>query len=247
MNCAKKPFDDPKVRRAVHLALSRQDVFEAFKTQEPLNFSRYMSHGSEYATPPADVVKLPGYRADKSEDVAAAKKLLAEAGYPEGLQGIDFLSATVAPHAQIMAPAVQASLKASLNIDSTIRAVERAVLNDEQKTGKYDLCVNTIGYPLYDPTLGWIDYFMTKGPANLSQYSNPKIDTMLKQLDAEVDSAKRKTLMGEIETLLDQEPPWLTIGFTDHLHMWRAHIKGLSLDKRVRNQWGKTDIMWVDK
>ena len=35
-----------KVRRALHLGLSRQDLFEAFKTQEPLNYTRYMSHGS---------------------------------------------------------------------------------------------------------------------------------------------------------------------------------------------------------
>jgi ABC-type transport system substrate-binding protein len=146
-----------------------------------------------------------------------------------------------------MAPAVQASLKANLGVETKIRAVERAVLNEEQKKGNYDICVNTIGYPLYDPTLGWINYFSTNGPSNLSKYANPKLDTMLKDLDKEVDPAKRKQMFGEIENLLDQEVPWMTIGFTDHLHMWRNHLKGMQFDKRVRLIWGKTDIMWVDK
>jgi ABC-type transport system substrate-binding protein len=248
MNCAKKPLDDPKVRRALHLGLNRQAVYDAFKTQEPMNYSRYTSHGSEYATPPADVLKLPGYRADKKEDIDTAKKLLAEAGHQDGIKGLDLLVATVAPHSQVMAPAVQASLKTNLGVESTIRAVERAVLNDEMKNGKYDLCVNTFtNNPLYDPTLGWIDTFKTKGSQNLSFYSNPKVDKMIEDLDNEIDPAKRKTMIAAIEDVLDTEPPWMTVGFTDHLLMWRLHVKGLLLDKRVRNQWGKTDIMWLDK
>jgi ABC-type transport system substrate-binding protein len=246
-NCAKKPFDDARVRRACHLALSRQDLFESFKTQEPLNYTRYMSHGFEFAMPPEEVLKLPGYRADKTEDIATAKKLLQEAGYPDGLKGLVLLTASVGPHAQTLAPATQAVLKKNLNVESTINAVERAVLNDELKKGQWDLSVNTIGFPLYDPTLGWINYFSTNGPNNLGKYSNPKFDEMLKNLDRETDPAKRKAMFREMEDFLDQESPWMTIGFTSHLHMWRTYLKGMQFDKRVRLSWGKTEIMWIDK
>jgi peptide/nickel transport system substrate-binding protein len=246
-NAAKKPFDDARVRRALHLALSRQDLFESFKTQEPLNYTRYMSHGFEFAMKPDEVLKVPGYRADKTEDIATAKKLLAEVGLGEGIRNVEILTASVGPHAQTLAPATQAILRANLNVDSRINAVERAVLNDELKKGQWDLSVNTIGFPLYDPTLGWIDYFSSKGPNNLGKYANPKMDQMLKELDATTDPARRRTMFREIEDFLDMESPWMTIGFTSHLHMWKTYLKGMPIDGRVRLQWGKTDTMWVDK
>ncbi|MCC6179590.1 MAG: ABC transporter substrate-binding protein [Chloroflexi bacterium] len=245
-NCAKKPFDDARVRRALHLALSRQDLFEAFKTQEPLNYTRYMSHGFEFAMPPDEVLKIPGYRADKAEDIAAAKKLLQEAGHADGLKGVQILTASVGPHAQTLAPASQAILKANLGVESEIKAVERAVLNEELKKGQWDLSLNTIGMPLYDPTLGWIDYFSTNGPNNYGKYSSPKLDDMLTKLDSEQDQAKRKSMFREIEDFLDQESPWMTIGFTSHLHMWKKYLKGMPFE-RVRLSWGKTETMWVDK
>lgn len=245
-NCAKKPFDDARVRRACHLALSRQDLFEAFKTQEPLNYTRYMSHGFEFAMSPDDVLKQPGYRADKKEDIEQAKKLLAEAGLADGLKNVVILTASVGPHAQTLTPATQAILKQNLGVESTIKAVERAVLNDELRGGQWDLSLNTIGMPLYDPTLGWIDYFQTGAANNLGKYSNPKFDEMLKQLDSEQDASKRKTMFREMEDFLDQESPWMTIGFTSHLHMWKKYLKGMPFE-RVRLSWGKTETMWVDK
>jgi ABC-type transport system substrate-binding protein len=246
-NTAKKPFDDPRVRRALHLALSRQDLFEAFKTQEPLIYTRYMSHGFEFATPPDDVLKIPGFRADKKDDIAQAKELLKQAGFPDGLKNVEILTASVGPHAQTLTPATQASLKQNLGVESRINAVERAVLNDELKKGQWDLSVNTMGFILYDPTLGWTNYFTTTGPNNLGKYSNPKTDEMIKKLDAEQDPAKRKAMFREIEDWLEQESPWMMIGFTSHLHMWKNYLKGMNFDKRVRLSWGKTDSMWVDK
>jgi len=245
-NCAKKPFDDARVRRALHLALSRQDLFESFTTQEPLNYTRYMSHGFEFAMSPDEVLKLPGYRADKSEDIVEAKKLLTEAGFGDGLRGIEILTASVGPHAQTLTPATQAILKANLGVESTIKAVERAVLNDEQRAGNWHLALNTIGMPLYDPTLGWFDYFSAGAGNNVGKYANPKFDDMLKKLDSEQDVAKRKGMFREMEDFLDQESPWMTIGFTSHLHMWKKHLKGMPFE-RVRLSWGKTDTMWIDK
>jgi ABC-type transport system substrate-binding protein len=245
-NCAKKPFDDPRVRRACHLALSRQDLFEAFKTQEPLNYTRYMSHGFEFAMKPDEVLKLPGYRADKKEDIEQAKKLLAEAGLADGLKNVVILTASVGPHAQTLTPATQAILKANLGMESTIKAVERAVLNDELRAGQWDISLNTIGMPLYDPTLGWIDYFQTGAANNLGKYTNPKFDEMLKKLDSEQDATKRQAMFREMEDFLDQESPWMMIGFTSHLHMWKKTLKGMPFE-RVRLSWGKTDTMWIDK
>ncbi|MGE4057002.1 MAG: ABC transporter substrate-binding protein, partial [Vicinamibacterales bacterium] len=106
INNKKKPFDDPRVRKAIHLAVSRQNLIKAYSGQEFITMDRWISHANDYAMPAAEIEKLPGYRADKAADIEAAKKLLAEAGYPDGFEA-ELMSADVAPHAQIMAPAFQ--------------------------------------------------------------------------------------------------------------------------------------------
>ncbi len=245
-NCRKKPFDDARVRRAIHLATSRQDLIKAFQTQEPIDNTRWVPHGDKYALPTAEILKLPGYRADKSADVPTAKKLLAEAGYPDGIKGVDLLVASVAPHSEILAPAFQEQLKRTLNIEAKIRVAERAVLVQEQAAGNYGVVIDTPGHLLSDIVPLASDYFKTGGSRNWAGFANPRFDRLLAQVDSETDSGARAKLIREMEDLLDQEPPWVMIGYTFHLPMWRNKTKGLALDRRVRALWGRLDTAWEE-
>ena len=121
INTTKKPFDDPRVRRACFLALNRQGLIQAFATQEQIRLTRWVPYGSDYATPPDAIAKLPGFRADKTQDLADAKKLLADAGFPNGIQGVDFLVASLPAHSEVLGPAVQDQLKQALGIETKIR------------------------------------------------------------------------------------------------------------------------------
>jgi ABC-type transport system substrate-binding protein len=246
INTHQKPFDDPRVRRAVHLALNRQGLIEAFKTQEQIDLSRWVPHGGEYATPRDTIATLPGYRPDKTQDIADARKLLADAGYPNGIPGVELLSASVPPHAEVMSPAIQDQLKTALGIEVNIRVAERSLLVEDEKAGRFTLVLDTPGGPISDFSPLGNTYFKTGGSQNYGSYTNPKFDDLLKQSDRELDSAKRRALLDQIQDLLDQDPPWLFIGFTDHLLLWRANVKGLALDKRVQSEWGRVEIAWLD-
>jgi peptide/nickel transport system substrate-binding protein len=246
INCAKKPFDDPRVRRAVHLAVSRQDLIKAFQTQEPIDNTRWVPHGDRFALSAEEVLKLPGYRADKSQDIPAARKLLADAGQTDRIKGVDLLVASVAPHAEILAPAFQEQLKRTLNIEAKIRIAERAVLVQEQQRGNYDLVIDTPGHLLSDIVPLANVYFKSGGSRNWTGYANPKFDRLLAQVDSETDAGKRAKLIRDMEDLLDQEPPWYMLGYTFHLPMWRTRVKGLALDRRDRALWGRLDTAWVE-
>jgi peptide/nickel transport system substrate-binding protein len=246
-NARKKPFDDPRVRRAIHLAVSRQDLIKAFQTQEWINLTRWIPYGDKFATPPDQIARLPGYRPDKSEDIATARRLLAEAGYADGIRGVDFLSASVAPHAEIMAPAFQDQLKRTLNIETRIRVTERALLGDEQQKGNFDIVLDTPGHILSDISPLANTYWKTGGSRNWGGYSNADFDRLLRQYDTETDEQKRRQLADQLQDLLDQDPPWYLIGFTFHLPMWRNYVKGLALDKRAFAQWGHMETVWLDR
>lgn len=246
-NCKQKPLDDPRVRQAISLAISREDLIKAYITQEWIDLTRWVPHGDEYATPLDKIATLPGYRADKTADIAQAKKLLADAGYPNGIKNLDFLSASVPPHAQIMAPAIQDQLKRNLGIEAKIRVQERSLLVEQEQSGKFGMVLDTPGglIPDFSPIANL--YFRTGGSQNYGGYSNAKLDDLLAKSDVELDHGKRKEYLDQMQDILDQDPPWLLVGYTFHLPMWQKFVKGLALDIRIMTEWGRVETAWIDK
>jgi peptide/nickel transport system substrate-binding protein len=248
INNEKGPLADKRVRRAIHLAVSRQNIFKAYENQEPIFLGRWMSYVSPGSNTLEEIGKLPGYRADKSEDIAEAKKLMAEAGFANGFGPIDLLSATAPWAAEIMAPVFADELQKNLGIQSKIRLIERGLLIEEYKKGTFDILVETqFACPIADYTIGWNDYLRTGGSKNWSRYSSKEFDALLDKLNVEGDAAKQKELFRQGMDLLDQEVPFFLTGFTAHSPMWRNNLKGLVLDKRVYSEWGRVETAWFDK
>ncbi|MBI4308357.1 MAG: ABC transporter substrate-binding protein [Chloroflexi bacterium] len=90
MNITRKPFNDIRVRRAIHLAVDRQEIIQIVmgggaQITGPIGPRLFPF----YAIPEAELAKMPGFRPKNTpegqQDIADAKKLLAEAGYPDGL------------------------------------------------------------------------------------------------------------------------------------------------------------------
>ena len=245
MNAQKAPFDDVRIRRAVQLAVSRQNLIAAFGTQEQINLTRWIPYGDPYATPPETLATLPGYRADKTEDVAAAKTLLAEAGFADGITGVEILAAS-GPQAELLAPAVQDMLLRDLNIQATIKIIERSLLVEEEQKGNFQLVIDTPGHGISDISPRANLWWRTGGSQNWGGYSNPDFDVLLDQIDVEIDPATRQDLINQALNLLDQDPPWFLVGYTYHLPMWRTRVQGLDLGNRAFAEWGRLETAWLD-
>src|SRR5436309_11440278 len=85
MNHEKKPFDDKRVRRALSLALDRYEGSKALsKITLVKDVAGIQVPGTPYATPPAELEKLAGYGHDINANRAEARRLLKEAGVPDG-------------------------------------------------------------------------------------------------------------------------------------------------------------------
>ena len=249
-NNQRKPLDDPRVRKAIRLGVSKQALIVAFGTQEPMTLTGWMSYASEGATSPEDLATMPGYREDKAEDIATAKQLLADAGYPnaEGIPKLDIVVASVAPHSEILAPAFQDQLLQSLGIETNIRVTERALLAQNAISGEYDIQVTTaFNSPTQDPTPMWMQYLSCDGSQNQSHYCNPEFDMMVQTLNQAQDPIERAQLFEQAKTFLDEENPLFVIGFTSHLPMWRNNVKGMSMEQRTHTCWCRLDSVWLDQ
>ncbi|MCY3991623.1 MAG: ABC transporter substrate-binding protein [Caldilineaceae bacterium] len=245
INNRESPFDDARVRKAIHLAVSKHNLAAAFGTQELINITRWVPQGDPYATTPEELSTMPGYRADKEEDIATAQQLMADAGYGDGLSGVELLAAA-GPQGELLAPAFQDMLKRHLNIETEIRIVERALLGSEQQSGNYQLMVHTRGHSVSDISPRGNLWWATGGSQNFGGYSNPDFDALLATIDVELDVETRTGQIADAQNLLDENPPEYLVGYTYHLPMWNNRVHGLALDRRIFAEWGRMETVWID-
>ena len=247
INNKKAPFDDVRVRKAIFLTVSKQALHAAFSRNEPMKLTGWMSYAAEGATSIEELGKLPGYREDKTEDIATAKKLMAEAGYADGFGPIDLVVSSVAPHSEILAPVFQDELK-KIGIESKIRVIERSQLGQNALAGEYDIQVTTaFSSPTQDPTPMWMQRLTCDGSQNQVHYCNPEFDKMVAELNVTSDPGARADLFAKAKAFLDEENPQFTIGFTNHLPAWRNYVKGMAMEQRSHTHWGELTTVWLDR
>lgn len=199
-----KPFDDWRVRRALHLAADRSQIVQiigsgAWNVAGPI--TKAISY---WALPEEELLQLPGYRTDKAgrdADLAEARQLFEAAGSPE-IPQIWF--ADVPDYIRRYAPSyIETTLKKNLGINQEINyqtvpysRIAEGLLKDDCDLGGF-----TWGFDN-----GWIDlddwfypYFITDGPKNSFRLSDPDLDLLLDAQRAEFDQDKRRELGYQIQ------------------------------------------------
>jgi ABC-type transport system substrate-binding protein len=247
MNNKKKPLDDVRVRRAIHLSLDRPVLVDVVKDVAPMMMGGMIYPFSEWATPLDELKKRPGYQADTTAAVKEAKALMAAAGYPNGIKGLDYLVRDVASF-KLWAQAVQAMLQQAINVECTLRTVVESVWFDDTKTGKFDLAVGAIVSTLLDPSDYFNAWYKKDGPQNYGFWDNAKFNALLPQIDTEVDIKKRLALIRQCEEIFEQDPPVLPLSWEKINDIWFNYVKG----HNPYEYFGiydcvRFDTFWLDK
>src|SRR5262249_34506793 len=120
VNNKRKPLDDPRVRRAMHLVLDQPVLVEVVKDVAPTMVGGFIYPCSEFATPKEELEKRLGYQPDPTGSIKEARALMAAAGHGDGLKGLDYLVRDLAHH-KLWAQAIQAMLQQSLNVECNLR------------------------------------------------------------------------------------------------------------------------------
>jgi peptide/nickel transport system substrate-binding protein len=71
---------------------------------------------------------------------------------------------------------------------------------------------------------------LSKRTENQSGYCSPEMDALLLRLDAELDNAKRRDILKQIIARVNDDLPYVTIGFVPRFFMMRDHVKGFTSD-----------------
>ena len=151
MNQKKKPFQDVRVRRAIHLAMDRPTLVEVVKDTAPMQIGGFVYPFHDASTPRSELEKRLGYQKDVKPAIQEARKLMQEAGYGQGIKGLDFV-VREANSFKLWAVAIQAMLKEHLNIECNLRVVQISQWFDEvapAPTWPSALCLHADGPPDY--------------------------------------------------------------------------------------------------
>jgi ABC-type transport system substrate-binding protein len=247
VNNDKKPFNDPRVRRAMHLVFDRPVLVDVVKDVAPMMVGGFVYPFSEWATPTEEMSKRLGYQRDPKASIQEARRLMAEAGYGKGLKNLDFLVREVATF-KLWAVAIQAMLKEALNIETNLRTVQVSVWFDEAQAGNFDLAISAIVSTLIDPSDYFNAWYRKDGPQNYSRWDNGEFQALVQQIDRETDDTKRKALVRQAEGILEQDPPLLPVAWEKINDGWYNYVKG----HNPYNYFGiydvvRWDTVWLDK
>jgi peptide/nickel transport system substrate-binding protein len=247
VNLKHKPLDDPRVRRAIHLAFDRPVLIDVVKDVTPMRVGGFIYPFSDFATPPADMAKRVGYQEDNTAAVKEARALMAAAGHADGIKALDFLVRDVASF-KIWAQAIQAMLKESINVDCNLRTVVESVWFDDVASGHFDLAIGAVVSTLLDPSDYFNAWYKGGGPQNYSNWSNAAFNERQPKIDQEVDPVKRLAMVREDEMLMEQDPPVFPVAWENINDIYYNYVKG----HNPKDYFGIYDVVrfdtfWLDK
>jgi peptide/nickel transport system substrate-binding protein len=247
MNNKRQTLSDPRVRRAMHLVLDKPALVDVVKDVAPMMVGGFIYPFSEFATPKEELSKRLGYQADQTASIKEARALMAAAGHPDGIKGLDYMVREIATF-KLWSQAIQAMLKEALNIECNLRTVVESVWFDDAASGNFDLAIGAIVSTLLDPSDYFNAWYGKGGPQNYSFWDNKEFEALTAQIDVELDSEKRQDLIRKAEAIMEQDPPLLPISWEKINEVWYNYVKGIT----AADYFGvydvvRQDTVWLDK
>ena len=213
-----KPISDQRVRQAILLALDKPAIMQAGIMGLGNLVGGGIPPAMKYWYVPAD--QLP----NQKRDVAKAKQLLTEAGYPNGF---DMKLRIIVGYATMAAnaPVIAANLK-DVGINVTVETVDLGVWIEEWRAFRAPVTLNAWG-GFMDPDLLYYRHFHSapKG-ADFRRWKNAKADDLLDKGRGTVDPAKRKPYYDELQKLIAEDPIMVPLYSADLLNVMQKSVKG---------------------
>ena len=213
-NERKKPFDDVRVRQAVALAINRDEILQP------------ATYGHGIAT---EVIFPQGNWAHidvppTQQNIDQAKKLLADAGFPNGLK-LEIMSWSSYSFLSQPSYVVQSQLQAvgitgDVVLEENATYIRRYITNPD-----FDITVTgTSGF--VDPNDVFGTNFTTGSSSNASGYSNPQADQLIAQGIATTDQSQRAKIYQQLQQLLLQDLPWVNLFIANQYEAMKKNVNG---------------------
>ncbi len=215
INTTRPHLSDPRVRRALSLAIDRPALVAALLRGGQTPARAFVPPFTNGYSPP-EVLR---------HDPAAARALLAEAGYPDGagLPTLELLYNTSENHRRI-AEVVQQQWRA-IGVQSRLTNQEFASLLEARRAGDFQI-LRSSWVADYNEPLSFLDLFTSTNPNNYTGWSDPAYDHALSQAALTQDPQARHELYRSAETRLLDAAPLLPVYVNAHVYLIHPAVRG---------------------
>lgn len=241
-NHKEKPFDDPRVRRALTLALDRWNGAQYLsKIAIVKTAAGVVFPGHPLATPKAELEKIAGYWPDIEKSRAEAKRLLKEAG-AENLKFTLHNRGTDQPYKIVGTWLIDQWKKIGLDVEQWVQPTP-SFYATLQRQHNYQVSTDFNCQAIVNP-IADISKFLPSSGANYTQGNDPVLEKMYEELLVTTDEAKIKDLIRKFEKrVLDEEASQVITMWWYRIQPHRSYVKGWKtspshyLNQSLENVW----------
>jgi oligopeptide transport system substrate-binding protein len=229
-NTTRPPLNDVRVRRAFALTIDRAKITEAVLRggQEPaVTFVSPMLYALAADPSPAGADPISP-TAQMLFDPARARRLLAEAGYPEG-RGFPRLELSTWGVTPQVIEALQQMWRKELGIQVALVTREARVHLAALREGRYDLGFITAIPDLADPA-HVLEELISGAAGNYPHWSDPVFDTLMADAAHEPDATRQRTLLRAAEARLLEQCPLAPVYFNSINWLMSPRVRGWQPD-----------------
>ena len=248
-NTTKEPFDDWRVRKAISLSIHRPEAIVIGADGEGI-LGLPLPPGTWFGRTVEEAAQVPGFRSTPDgekhpDDIAEAKRLLTEAGYPDGFETqLSYRNVVAYP---VLAPVYKDHLQKYLGIDVTLEALESSTGLKRWRDGDFGMAVQGHAFSTFAPDGILSALYRPGGTRNYIDYEAPVVEARFGEQAAELDQEQRKAIIREMEEhLIDVPPNWIGIywgvGASKLAH---KSIKNIFGTPSTQNQM-KQENLWLD-
>ena len=238
LNTQKKPLDNQKVRAALNMAFDRATYLKTVFDNT--------------ATPATNPYPPNTWSYDKSikpwpYDPVKAKKLLAEAGYPNGFE----TTIWVRPNGSVLNPSPKAGAEllqadfAKIGVKADVKVIEWGELIKQAKQGQHDLLFMGWAGDNGDPDNYLSPLFScnaVKSGINFARFCDQDLDKLIADGKATADQAKRSKAYEQAQQIIHDQALWIPLGYPTAAAITRTTVSGYHVSPFGRQNFGTVAV-----
>lgn len=217
LNARKPPFDNLKLRQAINYAFDREAM------------AKVLMPDRSYVIPFMYVPSQPEYSEYNpfSYDPAKAKRLLAEAGYPNGLD-VEFMLISREPD-RTFAPVVQSYLE-EIGVRTTIQPLDRLIYIEKGKSGNFEMGMAQKNIPMPSVYILLSEQLHSEGPGNRAGWRNAEFDAKLDKLAGTFDPQEWNAICADLQKICLDDAGQTFLFYAAYFQAWDKKVKDVTLD-----------------
>jgi len=241
------PFDNPKVRRAISLALDRREFVKATQGDGRLGGLMMSPPYGEWGLTPEQLALVPGFGKDVERNRAEARRLMQQAGYgPDKKLKTTYIVRMSGPDWLTGASVVADQLR-SIYIDGEIEQKEYTVHTGAIMKGAYTLAFHQTGAAIDDPDIVFYEGYNCASTRNYTKYCDREVEAKIDEQSSTVDPVKRRRLVQALELRLQQDIARPALYQNMNTTCWYPYVKGYVRSSNGIYTHNRMEDVWLDK